>query len=150
MATPTYQAIGFIADGSDFTLARAAERWRALKGVPDLRVEVASAREALASFGGWELSLMVDEGGYVPSEAQAIAGEHPGYRNVAAVARCQRMLSVTSYDPDPDMDHFNDYLLAVEALVFDFRGVYAQDTASGQWFDEGRAEPDAPPDPAGV
>src|SRR5690349_9306626 len=102
MATPTYQAIGFIAHDSDFTVARAAERWRSLRGVPDLRVEFASAREALASFGGWELRLRVDEGGYVPAEAEAIAAEYPGYHNAAAVARCRRMLSVTSYDADPD------------------------------------------------
>jgi hypothetical protein len=139
LATPTYQAIGFITDESDFTVARAAEKWRALRGVPNLRVKVASAREALASFGEWELRLMVDEGGYVPAEVQAIAAECPSYRNAAAVARCKRMLSVTSYDADPDMDYFNDYLLAVEAIVDGFRGVYAQDSASGDWFDEGRA-----------
>jgi hypothetical protein len=137
MATPTYQAIGFIADDSNFTVAAVVERWRSLRGVPDLRVVVASAREALAWFDGWKLRLLVDEGGYVPAEAEAIAADYPDYHHAAAVARCRRMLSITSYDADPDMDHFNDYLLAVEALVDEFRGVYVQDTASGDWFDDG-------------
>lgn len=150
MATPTYEAIGFIADSSDFTVAAVAARWKALRGVPHLRVQVASEREALASFGGWELLLMVEEGGYVSAEAAAVAAECPGYRNAAAVARCRRMLSVTSYDPDPGMDHFNDYLLAVEAVVDEFRGVYARDTASGDWFDEGRAEPGTVADRGGI
>lgn len=138
MATPTFQAIGFISGDSDFTVARAAQKWLSLQGVSGLRVEVASEQEALATFGEWELGLMVDEGGYVPTEAQAIADECPGYHNAAAVARCQRMLTITSYDPDPDMIHFNDYILAVEALVNGFRGVYVRDTASGDWFDENR------------
>jgi hypothetical protein len=143
VATPTYQAIAFIADDSDFTAARAAERWRCLPGVPELRVEARSAREVVASFGGWSLRLPVDEGGYVPAEARAVAAEYPAYPNAPAVARCQRMASVTSYDPDPGMDHFNDFMLAVEALVDGFRGVYAHDIASGEWFDEGRGQPES-------
>ncbi len=147
MSSPTYHAIAFIADDSDFTVRRAAERWRSLRGVPDLRVEVASEKESLACFGEWELRLMVDEGGYVPAEARSVAARSPSYRNAVAVGRCQRMASIWSDDPDPDMDHFNDYLLAVEMLVDGFRGVYAQDTASGDWFDEGRAEPPHAPEP---
>ena len=135
---PTYKAVAFIADDSEFTVPLAAERLRALPGVPDLTVTVAP-NELTASFGGWDLHLMVDEGGYVPAEARETAAASPGYRNAAAVARCRRMAAIWSNDPDPEMDHFNDYLLSVEALVDEFRGVYAQDAATGDWFDEGKA-----------
>ena len=139
MATPTYKAVVFIADDSDFTVARAAERLRSLRGVPNLHVQEISENELCASFGGWQLRLLAGSDPYVSEEAREVAAECPGYRNASAVAGCRRMASVWSYDPDPGMDHFNDYLLAVEALVDSFRGVYARDDASGEWFDEGRA-----------
>lgn len=139
MSSPTYQAIGFVANDSDFTVARAAERWRALRGVDGLAVEVKSEQEALVSFGGWELRLMLGEGEWVLAEARDTAEAHPEYCNAASVAKCRRMISVSSYDPDPNMDHFNDYLLTVESLLFGFPGVYLRDTASGIWYDEGRS-----------
>ncbi|WP_157369748.1 hypothetical protein [Zavarzinella formosa] len=139
MATPIYQADGFVSEESEFTIGSAAGRWRSLRGAPDIQIEVRSPGEAVASFDGWELLLLLDDSEFVPAEAQAMARACPEYRHAAGVARCRRKLTIVSHDADPEMDHFNDYLLAVETLAAGFHGVYVRDSASGSWFDDGRA-----------
>jgi hypothetical protein len=133
-APPTYKSIAFIADESDFTLSAISTRLRSMPSHPKLSTKLIGESGLQISFGGWRLQIVVVEGGYVPAEAKELAKANPKYRHAKQVAKCRRMASIWSTDPDPQMDHFNDYLLTVE-IIAAFRGVYAQDDTSGKWFD---------------
>jgi hypothetical protein len=130
----TYSAVAFITDESDFTIPTAAERLASRPSLSGVRVQVVSERELHLLFDDWRLRIAIEDGDYVPEEAREIAEANPGYEHATDVARCTRMASIWSEDSDPDMDHFDDYLRTVEALVGCFRGVYAQDNAGGEWF----------------
>ena len=131
----SYSAVAFISDESDFAIPVAADRLSSWPGLSSVRIEIVSNRELHLLFQGWRLRIAVEKGGYVPEEARELAEAHSDYRHAREVARCNRMASIWSEDNDSDMNHFNDYLLTVEALVDAFRGVYALDNAAGIWFE---------------
>jgi hypothetical protein len=139
MGVPTYSAVAYVADDSDFSVPAAVTRFRSRPCWSRLRMEVVSDKELHLFFGGWRLMVVLDDDEYVVSEGQETAAAFPNYAHADEVARCRRMVSIYSKDPGPNMDHFNDYLLLVEELVDAFRGFYALDEASENWFDEGRA-----------
>jgi hypothetical protein len=130
----TYSAVAFISDESDFTIPAAADHLSSRPSLPGVHVEVISDDELHLLFDGWRLRIAISGASYVTEEAREKAEAHPNYEYVSEVALCKRMASIWSEDADPDMDHFNDYLLTVEALIDSFRGVYASDNASGDWF----------------
>jgi hypothetical protein len=139
MGVPTYSAVAFVADDTDFTIAAAAERFRSRPWASSVRTEVIGDREFHLLFDGWRLLVAFDDDESLADEGRETAEAFPDYAHAAEVAACKKMVSVYSKDPDPDGEHFNDYLLVVEELVDSFRGVYALDEASETWFDEDRA-----------
>jgi hypothetical protein len=127
----TYSALAYLTDESDFAVPAAAERLASRPSLSGVRMQVISERELHLLFDGWRLRIAVEDGDHVAEEAREAAEADPDYEGAA---RCRRRASIWSEDSDPDMDHFNDYVLTVEALARCFRGFHALDNAGAGWF----------------
>lgn len=117
-----YGAFVYLPPGSGATLDQAAERLAA--AFPNARVEREQAR-LLLSVGGWTLSAGLVSGPRVAAEAAAVAGQvaadDPGAGRFGGEAAWATRFELRT-EPDPDMDHFNDYLVAAETLAEPYGG----------------------------
>jgi hypothetical protein len=118
-----YAAFGLLKPDSDFTMAEAAKRLAAK--FPSFKVAELSGAVVLSS-ADWEIHLSLNEAPTVLEESREIAGHIGGAADAKDIAACARRVELGSDTPDPDMDHFNDYLLAVEVLQ-SFKGLIAVD-----------------------
>ena len=118
-----YQAYAFLRLDTDFTLDAAAQKLAAK--FPALSQEKEENRLRLSS-PTWEIHLKVVEGALVQQEARDIAQHIGGTEDELGLGTCTRCVQVASDVPDPEMEHFNDYLLVIEVLQ-SFRGVIAVD-----------------------
>ncbi len=132
--SPTYRAFVFLSDESDFTIPAAADRLSSRSNLSGVQVERLSDSELHLLFDDWRLKIVEVRGDHVLEEAREIATMHSGCEHADEVARCDRRAEIWSEDPDPDMDHFDDDLLTVEAVIGSFRGAFAIDLASGEWW----------------
>ncbi len=118
-----YSAFGLLKPDTDFTLTEAARR---LAGkFPSFTVEQ-QADTVVVSCPDWEIHLTLNESPTVLEESIEIAGHIGGTEDAKDIAVCARRAELSSDIPDPEMDHFNDYLLAVEVLQ-SFKGLIAVD-----------------------
>jgi hypothetical protein len=118
-----YRAFGLLKPNSDFTLAEAATRLA--QQFPDFSIVHNDAKLKLAS-GDWEIHLTLISGAQVLEESQDIEEKIGGDEDDLGIASCDRRVEVASDIPDPEMDHFNHYLLVIEVLQ-SFKGVIAVD-----------------------
>ncbi|MBA4062830.1 MAG: hypothetical protein C0501_03825 [Isosphaera sp.] len=120
-----YRAYGFLSPGAAFDLDAAAARLVArIPGSSSAR----SGDAVTVSQGGWELYVAVVQGPHVPDETVGITDRLAGFdrAEAEALAQSDRRVEVWTDTPDPFMEHFNDYLSAVEVLK-SFPGVVAVD-----------------------
>jgi hypothetical protein len=118
-----YHAQGLLLPTSDFTLAAAAKK---LAGVfPKFKQTQTGQRLSLAS-DNWEIHLTMEEGPQVLEDSIRIADHIGGADEELGIAKCNRRVDVATDYPDPEMDHFNDYLQVIEVLQ-SFQGVIAVD-----------------------
>src|SRR5205085_974440 len=91
-----------------------------------VQVEHAEPNRLQLFFGGWRLMLAFEAFPWVEAESRELLADHPypDRDQVAELARCRTRLTVWSEDPDPDMDHFNDWLLSIECLTDRFHGLF--------------------------
>jgi hypothetical protein len=118
-----YTAFGLLKPDSDFTMTEAAKRLAAK--FPSFKV-VEQADTVVLSSADWEIQLSLNESPAVLEESREIAGHIGGAEDAKDIAACTRRVELASDIPDPEMDHFNDYLLAVEVLQ-SFKGLIAVD-----------------------
>jgi hypothetical protein len=118
-----YTAFGLLKADSDFTMAEAARRLAAK--LPALTVEH-NGNTIVVSSEDWEIHLSLNESPTVLQESQEIAHHIGGTEDAQDIASCARRVELSSDIPDPHMEHFNDYLLAVEVLQ-SFKGLIAVD-----------------------
>jgi hypothetical protein len=118
-----YQAYGLLTSASDFTLAEAATRLAAR--FPGFAV-LQENEEIILSSGDWEIRLGLKSGPQVLEESRAIAEGIAGQEDGTEIASCGRRVEVFSYIPDPELEHFNDYLQVIEVLK-SFPGLIAVD-----------------------
>ncbi len=118
-----YHAHALLLPNSDFTLAAAAKKLAAL--FPALPQELTEQRLQLSS-DDWEIHLTLEGGPEVLEEALRIADHIGGAEDELGIRTCNRRVDIASDVPDPEMDHFNDYLRVIEALQT-FQGVIAVD-----------------------
>ena len=62
----------------------------------------------------------------VLQESREIEEKIGGDEDDLGIANCDRRVEVASDIPDPEMDHFNEYLLVIEVLQ-SFKGIIAVD-----------------------
>ena len=118
-----YHAYGLLLPNSDFSLAAAAKK---LAGVfPQLQQELAGQQLKLSS-DDWEIRLTLEDGPEILEESVRIADHIGGELEELGIANCNRRVDVATDVPDPEMDHFNDYLQIIEVLQ-SFNGVIAVD-----------------------
>jgi hypothetical protein len=118
-----YLAHGLLLPSSDFTLAAAAPKLAAL--FPALQ-QTRSDRQLTLSSDDWEIHLILEDGPEVLEDSRRIADHVGGEEDELGIGTCNRRVVVSSDVPDPEMDHFNDYLQVVEVLQT-FRGVIPVD-----------------------
>ena len=118
-----YHAYALLLPDSDCSLVAAAEKLAAR--FPGFTVEQADRQVRLAQ-GDWEMRLTLDDGPEVLEDSLRIADHIGGADEELGIARCHRRVDVASDIPDPEMDHFNDYLQVIEVLQ-SFQGVIAVD-----------------------
>ncbi len=123
MGSATYEALGLLEEGSDFTIAEVGKRLASR--FPGWVVRTDKNQIGLSS-AGWLITLAINEEPSVVDESREIAEALADSPEAAAVARCSRRVEVISDSPDPDMEHFNDYLIVVEVLQ-SFKGVVVVD-----------------------
>jgi hypothetical protein len=118
-----YSAFGLLTAESDFTMAEAARRL--VRKFPEFKVEQTGDGITLSA-ADWEIHLAMNEAPEVLAESREIAGHIGGAADATDVAACSRRVELSSDVPDPEMAHFNDYLLVVEVLQ-SFTGLIAVD-----------------------
>jgi hypothetical protein len=118
-----YRAFGLLKPDSDFTMAEAARRLSTR--FPKYTVE-RTVDTITVSSPDWEIHLVLNETPAVLEESGEIAAHIGGDEDAQDIAACGRRVELSSDTPDPEMDHFNDYLLAIEVLQ-SFQGLIAVD-----------------------
>ena len=118
-----YSAFGLLKPDSDFTMTEAATRLAAK--FPSFAVEK-NPDTIVVSSADWEIHLTLNEAPSVLDESREIAEHIGGEEDAKDIAMCARRIELASDIQDPEMEHFNDYLLAVEVLQ-SFRGLIAVD-----------------------
>lgn len=118
-----YHAYGLLLPHSDFTLAAAAQKLAA--AFPNHQILQGDGQLTLSK-DDWEIHLTLQEGPEVLEESRRIAEHVGGQEDELGVGTCKRRVDVASHVPDPEMDHFNDYLLIIEILQ-KFQGVIPVD-----------------------
>jgi hypothetical protein len=118
-----YQAYLLLEPSTDFTFDAAANRLA--QKFPSFEVTRANNGLILSS-EDWEISLRMNSGPEVVEESHRIAEHISGQDDGRDIASIDRRVEIASDVPDPEMDHFNDYLMVIETLQT-FRGVIAVD-----------------------
>ena len=118
-----YSAFGLLKPDSDFTMTEAAKRLSV--NFPSFAVEQ-EADTIIVSSVDWEIHLALNESPAVLDESREIAGHIGGTEDAKDMVVCARRVELASDIPDPEMDHFSDYQLAIEVLQ-SFKGLIAID-----------------------
>jgi hypothetical protein len=120
-----YRAYGLLLPKTDFNLDTAASRLAAkMSGATVAR----NGNIVSVSKGDWTLNIADVTGDHVPGETVGITDKLAGFEQSEAelLATNPRRVEVWTDDPDPFMEHFNDYLFSVEVLK-SFTGLIAVD-----------------------
>ena len=118
-----YSAFGLLKPDSDFSIAEASRRLSAK--FPAFAV-AQQADAIVVSSAEWEIHLTLNDTPTVLEESRAMAERIGGAEDAKDIAICARRVELASDIPDPEMAHFNDYLLAIEVLRT-FKGLIAVD-----------------------
>ncbi len=118
-----YSAFGLLTSRSDFTMAEASRRLSAK--LPAFKVEHQGDTIVL-SVADWEIHLTLNESSHVIDESREMAERIGGAEDAKDIQSSARRVELSSDIPDPEMEHFNDYLLAIEVLQ-SFNGLIAVD-----------------------
>ena len=118
-----YHAYGLLLPSSDFTLAAAAPRLA--KVFPALQQTQSDGKLSLTS-PAWEIHLTLEQGPEILEESRRIAEHVGGTEDELGIRTCERRVNVMTDVPDPEMEHFNDYLQVIEVLQ-SFKGVIPVD-----------------------
>jgi len=120
-----YRACGLIKSDTNFSIDAALPLLQAK--FPGFTVTRAGEQITLTK-GNWSIALAVVSGPDVRDETQGIADKIAGLEQAEAESYVAtgRRVEAWSDDPDPFMEHFNDYLSMVEVLK-SFTGLLAID-----------------------
>lgn len=118
-----YQAHLLLQSDTDFTLEEAARRLR--DRFPTFTVQAEPNLLTLAS-QDWEIHFQLNEGPEVLEDSARIAELVAGGDDGQELASISRRVEIGSEVPDPEMDHFDDYLTVLETMQT-FKGVIAVD-----------------------
>jgi hypothetical protein len=118
-----YQAYGLLLPESPFTLDAAGAKLAA--AFPSFTMKQAAQQLSLLR-EDWEIHLVLEDGPEVAEEAQRIADGIGGDEDELGIRRCRRRVNVWTDIPDPEMEHFGDYIKILDVLK-SFPGVVVVD-----------------------
>lgn len=118
----SYQTLILLRRDSGASLRRACESLEQSGAFHASILSLRSDHIAL-DFADWRLSIRLASGAHVIEESRDIVQRYGSDRDDQAVlATCDTRFELDG-GADPDMEHFNDYVLIVERLTDAFRGV---------------------------
>lgn len=118
----SYRTLILLAPDSGASLDRAYECLHSAKAFQNTSVSINPDHIAIVS-GTWGLRIRLNTGEDVLQESQEIVRRYGSVQaDPSRLAAIDTRFELES-DPDPDMEHFNDYLLAVESLTRAFNGI---------------------------
>jgi hypothetical protein len=123
-----------IKPGRDFSLPTAVECLASAPSLRGMRIRQQEKDRLHLMFGEWCLIVALEEYPWVEEENREMAVSYSDHPQASELAHCRRRLAIWSEDPDPDMEHFNDWLLAVECLQNRFTGLLVFDPVNGEWW----------------
>jgi hypothetical protein len=120
-----YRAIGLLQSHSDFSLEEAESRLRA--ALPT-HVVSRTGDTLTAAQGNWWIAVALASGSELRDETEGLVSKLAGLEPAEAelYVNSEKRVEVWTDEPDPFMEHFNDYLSVVEVLK-SFRGLLAVD-----------------------
>lgn len=108
-----YRTYGLLLPESPFTLGKIVPQLQA--SFPGFDV-VPEGQGLLVANADWDIRLTLEEGQQVLEESQRIAEHIGGNEDELGIRRCHRRVVVSSDVPDPEMEHFGDYLKVMDVL----------------------------------
>jgi len=118
----SYQTLILLSTDSDASLDRACECLRSAKAFQNTPITLTVDHVAVAA-GGWGLRIRLVTGEDVLLESQELVQRYgSGRADLVFLASVNTRFEMES-DPDPDMEHFDYYLLTVECLTDAFKGI---------------------------
>lgn len=129
---PTYQAMAFLQDESDFDME--ILRQHLVKCFPAMKV-VHEGKDISLQVPDWKIRVHLADEPFVAQESLEISEYFAQCPLAAEIAECKRRVEIWSNDPDPKMEYFNDYVILCETLE-SFRGVILFDPTSGELISE--------------
>jgi hypothetical protein len=120
-----YRAFGLLRPDSNFSLDEAHNRLAAK--FPGFAI-TRDGNQIVVSQGEWWIAVALASGPEIQMETEGLVGHLAGIEPAEAVelTASDRRVEVWTDVPDPFMEHFNDYLLVIEALK-SFDGLLAVD-----------------------
>jgi hypothetical protein len=127
MSFATYGTLCFLQNDSDFDLSIATERL--IKTFPEAQVTQLDQSISI-QFPDWKMQLHLADEPFIADEAKDLAEYFSDCPRATEIAACKRRVEIGA-DPDPNMDHFNDFVFVCQMLE-EFKGVILFDPQSGQ------------------
>jgi hypothetical protein len=127
-----YKTTALIPDGHQLTRAMLFENLRQhFMDRENVRVEINDDTILKIQKGTWTLYVSWEDAAHVVEESKDMAARFLS-NNIDQVAARSSSSRISTYaDPDPKMEHFNDYVFVLE--VFDrFPGFYVLEAATGE------------------
>src|SRR2546423_950535 len=113
-----YDLVALLTDEAAATLAQVGQHLkRTFTSDPNAEVLLEEGRSLVARWKDWAFQIPYEAGPHVLEESREIAEHHhgPDRPDQDRIAACRRRITVTGSE-DPNMEHFNDYLLLEEVF----------------------------------
>jgi len=127
MSSIPYNTLCFLQDTSNFNLTLTA--FRLAEEFPLAQVTHLDKNISI-QFSDWKIELHLADEPFVAEESMDIAEYFADCPRSAEIAQCTRRVEIGG-DPDPNMDHFNDFVYLCQVLE-KFQGVILFDPELGQ------------------
>lgn len=131
-----YDLFALLTDEATITVAQLSKLLKA-KFAPDQGAQVLleSEKSLAIKWKNWAFQIAYEDGPHVLEESREIAELHSANRpDESLIAACRRRMIVVG-DPDPNMEHFNDYLF-IEEVFLTLPGVILYDPQEKAFVDK--------------
>jgi hypothetical protein len=127
MSIPTYEAMAFLKDDSDFDIE--VFKHHLIRCFPAMQI-VQEGKTISLLLPEWEIHTHLADEPFVEIEALEMPEHCPECPRIDEISKCKRRVEIWSRSPDPQMDYFNDYITLCNVVEM-FQGVILFDPMSG-------------------
>lgn len=126
MSNPTYEAIAFLKDDSDFDTELFKKHL--IRCFPAMQI-VQEGKTISLSHLDWQIHAYLADELFVEIEALEMPEYCPQCPRIEEISKCKRRVEIWGRSSDPQMDYFNDYIILCN-VVERFQGVILFDPMS--------------------